>query len=143
MDLFHNLHDPFYPTLALLGLFILLFGLISLFVKERLYLTESLVAILFGILFGPLCIGIIDPMRWFSEENFYRMLMEFSRIIISFQVMAVGLCTPLYVHSPIAFPIFLFYSPLLLFSLPVCLNSNFLASISGKSGSALPCCSVH
>jgi len=95
MDLFHNLHDPFYLTLALLGLFILLFGLISLFVKERLYLTESLVAILFGILFGPLCIGIIDPMAWFSEENFYRLLMEFSRIIISFQVMAVGLCTPL------------------------------------------------
>ena len=96
MNLFHNIDNPFYVTLALLGLFILLFGLVSLFVKERLYLTESLVAIMFGIVCGPQCIGVIDPMSWVTEEPFfYTLLMEFARIIISFQVMAVGLCTPL------------------------------------------------
>lgn len=81
-----NLSDPFYQTLAIVGLFIIFFGLVSLFIKERLYLTESLVAVLIGIIFGPMCASIITPYEWFSESTFYRILLEFSRIIISFQV---------------------------------------------------------
>lgn len=81
-----QLSDPFYQTLAIVGLFIIFFGLISLFIKERLYLTESLVAVVIGIIFGPTCASIITPHEWFSEAIFYRVMLEFSRIIISFQV---------------------------------------------------------
>lgn len=94
MNIVQHLSDPFYECLALIGLFIILFGLISLFIKERLYLTESLVAIIIGTIFGPKCAGILSPKDWVPEDIFYRGLMEFSRVIISFQVMAVGLSLP-------------------------------------------------
>lgn len=78
---------------VLIGGFILLFGLISLFVKERLYLTESLVATLIGALFGPYGLRIVTPEKWF-ESDFDYFVSEFSRLIIGLQIMAVGVSVP-------------------------------------------------
>lgn len=79
--------------MALLGGFIVLFGLVSLFVKERLYLTESLVATLVGIAFGPFGLRVVMPAAWFPEQ-YHTVILEFSRVVIAMQVMAVGVSTP-------------------------------------------------
>lgn len=80
-------------VMMLLGSFIVLFGLISLFVKEKLYLTESLVATLIGIAIGPFGIKLVEPEKLFSDK-FHYILLEFSRLVIAMQVMAVGVSTP-------------------------------------------------
>ncbi|KAJ1757065.1 Na+/H+ antiporter, partial [Coemansia sp. RSA 1824] len=46
---------------AFLGGFICIYGLVSGFVKERLFLSEALVAMVFGILIGPEVINVVDP----------------------------------------------------------------------------------
>lgn len=88
-------HPPsaLHQNYVLLGGFIGLFGLVSLFVKERLYLTESLVATLVGIAFGPYGTGVVAPARWCGSD-FYGMLREAARLVIGLQVMAAGVSTP-------------------------------------------------
>lgn len=77
---------------AVLGGFILLYGLTSLVVKERLYLSEASVAILCGIIFGPLCANFIDIGHWGGEEH--TITKEFTRVVIAIQVMAAGVALP-------------------------------------------------
>lgn len=95
MELLGNINDPFLLVIAIVGVFILLFGLVSLFVKERIYLTESFVAIFVGLIFGPKVLGIIDFNEWLRpEQAFRKFLLHVTRLIISLQVMAVGLSVP-------------------------------------------------
>lgn len=82
--------SPLHANMVLFGGFIILFGLMSLFVKERLYLTESLVATLVGILFGPMAFRVVRPQEWFSDEMLFSFLRETARLVIAMQVMAVG-----------------------------------------------------
>lgn len=82
--------SPLHANMVLFGGFIILFGLMSLFVKERLYLTESLVATLVGILFGPMAFGVVRPQEWFPDEMLFSFLRETARLVIAMQVMAVG-----------------------------------------------------
>lgn len=88
-------HSPsaLHQNYVLLGGFIGLFGLVSLFVKEKLYLTESLVATLVGIVFGPYGARVVVPHEWFKAD-FYVMLREAARLVIGMQVMAAGVSTP-------------------------------------------------
>ncbi|KAJ1920626.1 hypothetical protein H4219_001184 [Mycoemilia scoparia] len=51
--------DPAKVVPACLGGFIVFYGLVSGFVKERLYLSEALVATVFGIIIGPKAINIV------------------------------------------------------------------------------------
>ncbi|KAI7890666.1 Sodium/hydrogen exchanger family-domain-containing protein [Mucor mucedo] len=76
---------------AVLGGFILLYGLSSLVIKERLYISEASVAIVCGIVFGPLCAKFIDISQWGNEEVITK---EFTRIVIAIQVMAAGVALP-------------------------------------------------
>ncbi|GAA5811230.1 hypothetical protein MFLAVUS_004662 [Mucor flavus] len=76
---------------AILGGFILLYGLTSLVIKEKLYLSEASVAILCGIIFGPLCANFVDVSHWGNEALITK---EFSRIVIGIQVMAAGVALP-------------------------------------------------
>ncbi|PIA15255.1 Sodium/hydrogen exchanger, partial [Coemansia reversa NRRL 1564] len=76
---------------AFLGGFICIYGLISGFVKERLFLSEALVAMVFGILLGPQVINVVDPGSFLSIEPFTR---EFARYVIAIQVMAAGITLP-------------------------------------------------
>lgn len=81
--------------LALLGGFVVLFGLVSLFVKERLYLTESLVATAFGILIGPVGLSWITPLKWFGAGmDVDWVTQELARLLIALQIMAVGITVP-------------------------------------------------
>lgn len=108
MNGFHFLPDQ---TVALhyiymcLGAFMALFGLVSLFVKERLYLTESLVATIFGFLLSKNCLNAFDPQSWWGGktsstiamsggDSFHFVFGEIARMVICFQVMAAGIGTP-------------------------------------------------
>lgn len=72
---------PLYLNMMLLGGFVIFFGLISLFVKERLYLTEALCATAVGIAFGPVGLGVVDLQRW-APDRYMTIMLEFSRYII-------------------------------------------------------------
>lgn len=95
---------------AVLGGFILLFGLTSLVIKERIYISEACrsffslickyqylipcvlaVAIACGIIFGPLCANFINVSEWGEEPTITK---EFARIVIAIQVMAAGVALP-------------------------------------------------
>lgn len=68
---------------TLFGFFVCLFGVISLFVKEKLYIGEAVISTVFGIIIGPACIGIFTPLNW-SESDI--ITLELTRVIIAIQV---------------------------------------------------------
>ncbi|KAI9306952.1 Cation/H+ exchanger [Cunninghamella echinulata] len=76
---------------TILGGFILLFGLCSLAIKEKYYMSEAFVALGFGILFSPSFLNIINIISWEYELDFTS---QFTRIVIAIQVMAAGIMLP-------------------------------------------------
>lgn len=70
--------------ITLVSIFIYIFGLVSLFIKEKLFISETLVATCFGLLIRKFVIPLLTP-------NF---MTEFSRVVISLQVVAVGITVP-------------------------------------------------
>ncbi|KAJ1966201.1 hypothetical protein GGI12_000223 [Dipsacomyces acuminosporus] len=88
------IHFNFGPSATvplLLGVFAVCFGLVSMVVKEWLFVSETLVAFLFGVLFGPSGAGAIVPDKWIDVPSF---TLEFTRLIIAVQVMAAGITLP-------------------------------------------------
>ncbi|KAG0036651.1 hypothetical protein BGZ82_003912 [Podila clonocystis] len=83
--------SPEHVAYALLGCFIIFFGLVSLFVKEKLFISEAFVSTAFGIIIGPYAIGIFDPLGW---GEFDTVTLELTRIVIAVQVMAAGVSLP-------------------------------------------------
>ncbi|KAJ1662021.1 hypothetical protein IW140_003076 [Coemansia sp. RSA 1813] len=77
---------------GLLGGFIFILGLCSLIIKERLYLSETLLAMVFGIVLGPHSLDWVDPSRWSSNENV--LTQEFSRYALAIEVMIAGVALP-------------------------------------------------
>ncbi|CAE6483778.1 unnamed protein product [Rhizoctonia solani] len=74
-------------------------GLVSYVVKHRLYLSEPLIASLFGIIVGPAVLGWVDPNLWKPEED--RMMgykdsltLALTRITIGIQVFFAGVALP-------------------------------------------------
>ncbi|CAG8657025.1 8372_t:CDS:10 [Ambispora leptoticha] len=76
---------------TVLGGFIVIFGLVSLIVKEKLYLSEALVATLLGLLIGPACLNLIDPTQWEYQDAITE---ELTRIVLAIQVMAAAVNLP-------------------------------------------------
>ncbi|KAJ3001112.1 UNVERIFIED_CONTAM: hypothetical protein HDU68_007058, partial [Siphonaria sp. JEL0065] len=87
----HEIVGPHLTYLALGG-FITLFGLVSHVIKDRLYMSEAMVAILFGILIGPLVGKVLDPTHMFGSVN--HITLEFTRIVVAIQCMACGVDLP-------------------------------------------------
>ncbi|KDN49702.1 hypothetical protein RSAG8_01767, partial [Rhizoctonia solani AG-8 WAC10335] len=85
--------------LATLSLYICGYGLVSYVVKHRLYLSEPLVAFLFGVIVGPAVLGWVDPNLWKPEEERlmgYRdsLTLTLTRITIGIQVFFAGVALP-------------------------------------------------
>ncbi|KAI8984694.1 Sodium/hydrogen exchanger family-domain-containing protein [Mycotypha africana] len=78
-------------AVAVISGFILFFGYISMFLKEKLFLSEALVAVIVGIIAGPLVSHGFDPMSWPEHDEITKQL---TRCIIAIQVMAVGIELP-------------------------------------------------
>ena len=87
----------FYSNIAIYSTFNIIFGLYSHFIKEKLFISESLVSMLFGLVLGPAGFGLIFP----SENeigkgelwDFFHLL---ARFVMTFQTMAAGISLPRY-----------------------------------------------
>ncbi|KAJ2010323.1 hypothetical protein IWW57_006979, partial [Coemansia sp. S610] len=75
----------------ILGMFAVCFGLVSMVVKEWLFLSDTLVALLFGVTVGPAGMGAVDPASWIDVPS---VTLELTRLIIAIQVMAAGITLP-------------------------------------------------
>ncbi|KAJ2801276.1 hypothetical protein H4R21_002846 [Coemansia helicoidea] len=73
------------------GVFAVCFGLVSMVVKERLFVSDTLVAFGFGAAIGPAGAGVIDPAAW---GNVHPFMLQFARVIIAIQVLAAGVALP-------------------------------------------------
>ncbi|KAJ3332152.1 hypothetical protein HDU76_001139 [Blyttiomyces sp. JEL0837] len=76
----------------LLGGFICAFSLVSHFVKGLLYMSEAMVAVIVGVIIGPLAGKVLDPAHFGSSLG--DVTLEFSRIIIAIQCMVCGVDLP-------------------------------------------------
>ncbi|RMZ87017.1 hypothetical protein DV736_g5754, partial [Chaetothyriales sp. CBS 134916] len=75
----------------ILGGFTSIFMLVSLFIKEKLYIGEATVATLCGVIFGPHAANLINPLTWGNTDL---ITLEFSRIVLVTQCFAVGVELP-------------------------------------------------
>lgn len=80
-------------NILLFSSFNLIFGLYSHLIKERLFLSESLVSMLFGILIGPAGTGLIEQI-FNNEEEMWKFFMILARFVMTFQTMAAGISLP-------------------------------------------------
>ncbi|KAJ9064769.1 hypothetical protein DSO57_1026882 [Entomophthora muscae] len=60
-------------------------------IKEWLFLSEAMVATLFGIAVGPEGFAFVNPLQW---DNIDKLTLEFARIVIALQVFAAGVTLP-------------------------------------------------
>lgn len=84
-----------YLSLGLISIISLIFGLISHFIKSRLFLSEALVSVLVGIAAGPkgLKLVFID----YGSSNLLdlaRLFYHFSRLVLAIQIIASGISLP-------------------------------------------------
>ncbi|KAI8844204.1 Sodium/hydrogen exchanger family-domain-containing protein [Chytridium lagenaria] len=89
--------DPFlretHMFYLLLGAFICFFSIVSLLIKEKLYMSEAMVATLFGAIVGPFVLKFFHPFDSFGQ-SLGMITLEVSRIVIAVQVMACGIDLP-------------------------------------------------
>ena len=84
-----------FQNIAIFSLFNILFGLYSHFIKERLFLSESLVSMLFGGLFGPAGFALIFPSETdLDSKELWNFFMVLARFVMTFQTMAAGISLP-------------------------------------------------
>ncbi|PWN40494.1 hypothetical protein IE81DRAFT_219083 [Ceraceosorus guamensis] len=84
-----------------LGGFIVIFGMLSLFIKERLYMGEAPLAALFGIIIGPVAATIFDPTAWGGNHMgtpgghvTNEVTLEVLRVTLALSVFAIGVELP-------------------------------------------------
>ncbi|MGG6240028.1 cation:proton antiporter [Nodosilinea sp. AN01ver1] len=73
------------------GLLVTSLGLFSTVLKQRLYLTEPIVALAVGVLLSPAVLGWIDLAHWGNPDG---ILEQGARLAIAIQLMAVALRIP-------------------------------------------------
>ncbi|KAK4056446.1 hypothetical protein OIO90_002589 [Microbotryomycetes sp. JL221] len=81
-------------AISLLSLFVVVFGLFSGFIKERLYVGEAIIATGFGIAFSGYGAGIFAPRTWSEGHHFDDITIELTRAVIALSVFAIGVELP-------------------------------------------------
>ncbi|WWC66335.1 uncharacterized protein I206_100236 [Kwoniella pini CBS 10737] len=79
-------------SLAVAGGYVSIFGIISYFVKEKMFMSEALIAMLVGIITGPIALKWFDPNQW-SEDQYY-LTHQITRVVIAIQVLFTGIALP-------------------------------------------------
>ncbi|KIY66408.1 hypothetical protein CYLTODRAFT_398761 [Cylindrobasidium torrendii FP15055 ss-10] len=79
-----------------LGGFIVIFGMFSLLLREKIYVGEACWAFVFGIIIGPYAAGIFDPHSWAggNEEVVNTVTLEITRVVLAVGVFAIGVELP-------------------------------------------------
>ncbi|GLB38785.1 putative sodium/hydrogen exchanger family protein [Lyophyllum shimeji] len=83
-------------TYACLGGFVVLFGMFSLFLREKLYIGEACWAFLFGVIIGPYGANIFNPHSWGNGNDDVTNIitLEFTRVVLAIGVFAIGVELP-------------------------------------------------
>ncbi|SCV05332.1 LANO_0H05160g1_1 [Lachancea nothofagi CBS 11611] len=76
---------------ACVGVFSAIFSLASLFAKEKLYIGESTVAVIFGLIVGPHCLNWFNPLTWGNSDS---ITLEITRVVLCLQIFAVAVELP-------------------------------------------------
>lgn len=76
---------------ACVGVFSAVFSLVSLYVKEQLYIGESTVAGIFGLIVGPHCLNWFNPLSWGHSDS---ITLEITRVVLCLQIFAVAVELP-------------------------------------------------
>ncbi|KAF9070315.1 Sodium/hydrogen exchanger family-domain-containing protein [Rhodocollybia butyracea] len=81
---------------TILGMFVVIFGMFSLLLREKLYIGEACWAFLFGIIVGPYGANIFNPRSWGngSTEVTNTITLEFCRVVLAIGVFAIGVELP-------------------------------------------------
>ncbi|OCF31083.1 hypothetical protein I316_07214 [Kwoniella heveanensis BCC8398] len=79
-------------ALAVSGGYISLVGLVSYFVKEKLFMSEALIALLIGIITGPIALNWFNPFVWAEDQS--ALTHQVTRIVIAIQVLFTGISLP-------------------------------------------------
>ncbi|EJT49251.1 Na+/H+ exchanger AnNHA1 [Trichosporon asahii var. asahii CBS 2479] len=87
--------DAVHLAYTILGAFVVIFGLFSGFIKEKLYLGEAPIATVTGIILGPHVLGLFDPIGWTHEQHTIDYItLEVTRVVIAIGVFAIGVELP-------------------------------------------------
>ncbi|KAJ4488279.1 Sodium/hydrogen exchanger family-domain-containing protein [Lentinula aciculospora] len=81
---------------TILGMFVVIFGMFSLLLREKLYIGEACWAFLFGIIIGPYGANIFNPRSWGNsdDEVTNTITLEFCRVVLAIGVFAIGVELP-------------------------------------------------
>ncbi|RPD62512.1 hypothetical protein L226DRAFT_504125 [Lentinus tigrinus ALCF2SS1-7] len=81
---------------AALGGFVVLFGMFSLFIREKLYIGEAIWAFVFGVVIGPYGANIFDPRGWGDGDRATTntITLEVTRVVLAIGVFAIGVELP-------------------------------------------------
>ncbi|TRM60584.1 Sodium/hydrogen exchanger family-domain-containing protein [Schizophyllum amplum] len=123
-----------------LGGFIVIFGMVSLFLREKLYIGEANWAFLFGIIVGPYGANVFDPRAWAGgdEEVTNSVTLEFTRVVLAIGVFAIGVELPKAYMARHWKSIFMLLGPIMTYGWFVCAGLiyalipglNFLSSLA-------------
>lgn len=80
-------------TYGTITFFLVSYALFSLFIRNRLHLSEPPLATIFGIIVGPKGLALLRPYEWGFGDD---IVQEFTRLIVGIQCFAVGLELPQY-----------------------------------------------
>ncbi|EIW83167.1 hypothetical protein CONPUDRAFT_143158 [Coniophora puteana RWD-64-598 SS2] len=82
------------PHLAYIciGGFVVLFSLLALIIKEKLYINEVILGTAFGVLVGPYVANAFNPRSWGPDSNI--ITLEFMRIVLATGLFAIGVELP-------------------------------------------------
>lgn len=69
--------DDVSRTLAVLGFYVSVIGLASYTLKERLYMSDALIALLIGVAVGPIAWNLVSPFDWTNYDNELRRKFSF------------------------------------------------------------------
>ncbi|KAL4895231.1 Sodium/hydrogen exchanger family-domain-containing protein [Aspergillus ambiguus] len=88
--------SSFNVVIAVLSLFVLVFGFISLQAKQRWYLGEALPAFLVGIAFGPVGANFLNIAKWGGDDDDTgsEIAYDLVRLVIGIQLVKVGYQLP-------------------------------------------------
>lgn len=97
---------------AVVGVFATCFSLCSLFVKEKLYLGEASVAMIYGLIVGPHCLNWFNPLSWGNVDN---LTLELSRMLLIIEIFAISVELPKKYVMKHWFSLFMFLVPVMTF----------------------------
>ncbi|CAE6432421.1 unnamed protein product [Rhizoctonia solani] len=83
---------------SVLGGFVVCFSLVSLFLRNKIFMSEAPFALVFGLLIGPYGLGVFDPRGWTTSEDSALsanyLTFELTRLALGFGLFAIGVELP-------------------------------------------------